>query len=49
MPPSTSARMLALSLDSHDAAAHRSQADVNPVQDHRFVYARDPADPGGHL
>lgn len=56
-PPGTSAVMLSLALDSRDAvdamnraaAAHGGQADVNPVQDLGFMYARDLADPDGHL
>ena len=30
------------------AAAHGGQDDVNPVQDHGFMYGRDLADPDGH-
>jgi hypothetical protein len=49
--------MLNLSLDdrdgvdamNHTAAALGGQADVNPVQDLGFMYARDLADPDGHL
>ncbi len=56
-PAGTSAVMLSLAVDSRDAvdamnvaaAAHGGQADVNPVQDHGFMYARDLADPDGHL
>ena len=48
---------LALSLDSKDdvdamieaAAAHGGTADVNPVQDHGFMYGRDLLDPDGHV
>jgi predicted lactoylglutathione lyase len=57
-PPSgTSASMLSLSMDSRDAvdamnraaAAHGGQADVNPMEDHGFMYTRDLADPDGHM
>ncbi|MDN3921318.1 VOC family protein [Roseateles violae] len=56
-PPGTSASMLSLALDDRAAvdamngaaAAHGGQADVNPVQDLGFMYARDLADPDGHL
>ena len=56
-PAGTSAVMLSLAMDSRDAvdamsqaaAAHGGQADVNPMQDHGFMYARDLADPDGHL
>lgn len=56
-PPGTSAVMLSLAMDSRDAvdvmnraaAAHGGQADVNPVQDLGFMYARDLADPDDHL
>ena len=49
--------MLNLSLDSREAvdqmnqaaAANGGRADVNPVQDHGFMYSRDLADPDGHL
>lgn len=56
-PAGSSAVMLSLSVDSREAvdamnraaAAHGGQADVNPVQDHGFMYARDLADPDGNL
>jgi predicted lactoylglutathione lyase len=56
-PPGTSALMLSLALDNRDAvdvmnlaaAAHGGRADVNPVQDLGFMYARDLADPDDHL
>jgi predicted lactoylglutathione lyase len=57
IPPSTSSEvMLALSLDSRDAvdvmaaaaAANGGTADINPVEDHGFMYTRDLADPDGH-
>jgi uncharacterized protein len=31
------------------AAANGGTADVNPVQDHGFMYGRDMADPDGHI
>jgi predicted lactoylglutathione lyase len=57
IPPSTSSEvMLALSLDSGDAvdamaaaaAANGGTADINPIEDHGFMYTRDLADPDGH-
>lgn len=57
IPPSTSSEvMLALALDSRDAvdamaaaaAANGGTADINPVEDHGFMYTRDLADPDGH-
>ncbi len=53
----TASVMLSLSLDSRDAVdamnesahAHGGQKDVNPVEDHGFMYGRDLADPDGHL
>jgi len=57
IPPSTSSEvMLALSLDSRDAvdamaaaaAANGGTADINPIEDHEFMYTRDLADPDGH-
>lgn len=56
-PAGTSAVMLSLSLDHRDAvdamnqaaAANGGRADVNPVQDLGFMYARDLADPDDHL
>lgn len=55
--PGSAGVMLSLSVDSRAAvdamneaaAAHGGQADVNPVQDHGFMYARDLADPDDHL
>lgn len=49
--------MVALSLDSKAgvdamidaAAAHGGIADVNPPQDHGFMYGRDFTDPDGHV
>jgi len=58
IPPATSSEvMLALSCDSRDgvdalnqaAAAHGGTADINPVQDHGFMYSRNLADPDGHV
>ncbi|WP_027035203.1 VOC family protein [Mesorhizobium ciceri] len=57
IPPSTSSEvMLALSLDSRKAvdamataaAANGGTADINPIEDHGFMYTRDLADPDGH-
>lgn len=56
-PAGTSEVMLSLAMDSRDAvdemnraaAAHGGQADVNPVQELGFMYARDLADPDGHM
>lgn len=56
-PADTAGHMLNLSLPSREAVdamneVARSQggrADVNPVQDLGFMYARDQADPDGHL
>ncbi|BCG98091.1 glyoxalase [Mesorhizobium sp. 131-2-5] len=57
IPPSTSSEvMLALSLESREAvdamaaaaAANGGTADINPVEDHGFMYSRDLADPDGH-
>jgi len=56
-PAGSSKVMLALSLDSREAvdrmneaaAAHGGRADVNPVQELGFMYARDLADPDEHL
>jgi uncharacterized protein len=49
--------MLAISLDSRDevnrvtdlAGASGGTADVNPVQDHGFMYGRSFLDPDGHI
>lgn len=51
------ALMLSLLLDSRAAvdamneaaAANGGQADVNPMEDHGFMYTRDLADPDGHM
>lgn len=55
-PKDASEVMLALSCDSRaavdamaDAAgAHGGTIDINPVEDHGFMYGRDLADPDGH-
>src|SRR3546814_9201501 len=58
IPPTTSSEVsLALALDNRDAvdamvaaaALHGGTADVNPVQDHGFMYGRDLCDPDGHV
>ena len=58
IPPATSSEvMLALSCDSREAvdamneaaAANGGTADINPVQDHGFMYNRSLADPDGHI
>ncbi len=58
IPPSTSSEVsLALTMDSKAAvdamldaaAAHGGTADINPVEDHDFMYGRDLADPDGHI
>lgn len=58
IPPATSSEMgLALSCDSREAvdamnaaaAASGGTGDVNPVQDHGFMYSRDMMDPDGHI
>lgn len=58
LPPAGSiAQMLSLAMDSRDAVdamnlaaqSHGGQADVNPPEDHGFMYSRDLADPDGHL
>lgn len=58
IPPSTSSEVaLNLSCDSREsvdamneaAAANGGTADINPVQDHGFMYGRDMADPDGHI
>jgi predicted lactoylglutathione lyase len=56
-PAGTCAMMLSLALESRAAvdamneaaAAHGGQADVNPMEDHGFMYTRDLADPDGHM
>lgn len=58
IPPSTSGEvMIALTFDSREAvdgitetaAANGGIADINPVQDHGFMYSRTIADPDGHV
>lgn len=58
IPPSTSSEvMLAVSCESREAvdamnaaaAANDGIADINPVQDHGFMYNRNLADPDGHV
>tara|TARA_R110002110_G_scaffold23310_2_gene89128 strand:- start:216 stop:641 length:426 start_codon:yes stop_codon:yes gene_type:complete len=58
IPPSNASEvMLALSCDSREAvdrmneaaAAQGGTADINPVQDHGWMYGRDFADPDGHV
>jgi uncharacterized protein len=58
IPPATSSEVsLALSCDSREsvdamneaASANGGTADINPVQDHGFMYGRDMADPDGHI
>ena len=57
IPPKTSSEvMLALSCDSRDAVdamiaaavANGGTPDINPIEDHGFMYTRDLADPDGH-
>ena len=57
IPPSTASEvMLAISCESREAvdamneaaAAHGGTADINPVQDHGWMYGRDLTDPDGH-
>jgi predicted lactoylglutathione lyase len=58
IPPTTSSEVsLALSCESRDAvdamtnaaAANGGTADINPVQDHGFMYGRDLLDLDGHV
>jgi uncharacterized protein len=58
IPPSTSSEVaLGLTCDSRKAvdamneaaAANGGTADINPIQDHGFMYGRDLADPDGHI
>ncbi|ALC10360.1 VOC family protein [Sphingopyxis sp. 113P3] len=58
IPPTTSSEVsLALAMDSREAvdamieaaAANGGTADINPVQDHGFMYGRDLLDPDGHV
>ncbi len=58
IPPTTSSEVsLAISLESREAvdaineaaAKHGGTADINPVQDHGFMYGRDLIDLDGHV
>jgi uncharacterized protein len=58
IPPATSSEVaLGLTFDSRiavdaaneAAAANGGIADINPVEDHGFMYTRDMADPDGHI
>lgn len=58
IPPSTSNEAgFSLSIEDREnvdrmsdaAAANGGTADINPVQDHGFMYCRDMADPDGHI
>lgn len=58
IPPVTSSEvLLAISCDSREAvdamndaaAANGGTADINPAQDHGFMYNRNLADPDGHV
>jgi predicted lactoylglutathione lyase len=58
IPPTTASEvMIALSFESRDAVdalagaakAHGGTADINPAQDHGFMYSRALADPDGHV
>jgi predicted lactoylglutathione lyase len=56
-PVGSCGMMLSLALESRAAvdamneaaAAHGGRADVNPMEDHGFMYTRDLADPDGHM
>ncbi|RYG14311.1 MAG: lactoylglutathione lyase [Burkholderiales bacterium] len=56
-PRGSSEVSLALSLEDREAvdafnaaaAANGGTGDINPVQDHGFMYGRDVADPDGHV
>jgi len=56
-PTSASEVSLALAMEDREAvdamiaaaAAHGGTADINPVQDHGFMYGRDLLDPDGHV
>lgn len=56
-PPTSSEVALNLSCDSREsvdamneaAAANGGTADINPIQDHGFMYGRDMMDPDGHI
>jgi predicted lactoylglutathione lyase len=58
IPPKESSEvMLALAFESRDAVdaiagaakAHGGTADINPAQDHGFMFSRSLADPDGHV
>lgn len=58
IPPSTHSEVgFQLTLDNRDAvdamaaaaAAHGGTADINPIEDHGFMYTRDLTDPDGHV
>ena len=58
LPPATSSEvLLAISCESREAvdamntaaAANGGTADINPAQDHGFMYNRNLADPDGHV
>ncbi len=58
IPPTTASEvMIALSFDSREAVdaiagaakAHGGTADINPAQDHGFMFSRSLADPDGHV
>jgi uncharacterized protein len=58
IPPSTSSEVaLNVSCDSREAvdamneaaARNGGKGDINPVQDHGFMYSRDMSDPDGHI
>jgi predicted lactoylglutathione lyase len=58
IPPSTSSEVaLSVSCDSRDdvdamnrsASENGGTGDINPVQDHGFMYGRDFSDPDGHI
>lgn len=58
IPPSTSSEMgLCVSVASREAvdqmnaaaASNGGTGDINPIQDHGFMYCRDMADPDGHI
>ncbi|MDB6060858.1 MAG: lactoylglutathione lyase [Verrucomicrobiaceae bacterium] len=58
IPPSTSSEVaLGLSCDTREAvdamnaaaAANGGTPDINPIEDHGFMYGRDMADPDGHI
>lgn len=58
IPPSTSSEMmLCISCDSREAVDemtkqagnHGGRGDINPAQDHGFMYGRSFADPDGHV